>query len=81
MAMKRIQFIFFDAGGGHRSAATALEMVVREQRRPWEVRLVNLQEELDSLDPVRRLTGVRMQDSYNLMLKKNWTLGSPQMLR
>jgi len=43
--------------------------------------LVNLQEELDSLDPVRRLTGVRMQDSYNLMLKKNWTLGSPQMLR
>ena len=81
MAMKRIQFIFFDAGGGHRSAATALEMVVREQRRPWEVRLVNLQEELDSLDPVRRLTGVRMQDSYNLMLKKNWTLGSPHMLR
>src|SRR5215470_8934620 len=79
--MKRVQFIFFDAGGGHRSAATALEMVVREQRRPWEVQLVNLQEELDSLDPMRKLTGVRMQDSYNLMLKKNWTLGSPQMLR
>ena len=79
--MKRVQFIFFDAGGGHRSAATALEMVVREQRRPWGVQLVNLQEELDSLDPVRKLTGVRMQDSYNLMLKKNWTLGSPQMLR
>jgi 1,2-diacylglycerol 3-beta-galactosyltransferase len=56
-------------------------MVVREQRRPWGVQLVNLQEELDSLDPVRKLTGVRMQDSYNLMLKKNWTLGSPQMLR
>jgi hypothetical protein len=79
--MKRIQFIFFDAGGGHRSAATALEIVVRQQQRPWEVRLVNLQEALDSLDPVRKLTGVRMQDSYNLMLKKNWTLGSPQMLR
>jgi hypothetical protein len=79
--MKRIQFIFFDAGGGHRSAATALEMVVRQQDRPWDVRLVNLQEQLDSLDPVRKLTGVRMQDSYNLMLKKNWTLGSPQMLR
>jgi hypothetical protein len=79
--MKRIQFIFFDAGGGHRSAATALQIVVRQQQRPWEVRLVNLQEALDSLDPVRKLTGVRMQDSYNLMLKKNWTLGSPQMLR
>jgi 1,2-diacylglycerol 3-beta-galactosyltransferase len=79
--MKRIQFIFFDAGGGHRSAATALEMVVRQQHRFWDVRLVNLQEALDSLDPVRKLTGVRMQDSYNLMLKKNWTLGSPQMLR
>src|SRR5215470_6927363 len=79
--MKRVQFIFFDAGGGHRSAATALEMVVRQQHRPWDIRLINLQEELDSLDPVRKLTGVRMQDSYNLMLKKNWTLGSPQMLR
>ncbi len=78
--MKQIQFIFFDAGGGHRSAATALEMVVRQQQRPWEVCLVNLQESLDSLDLVRRLTGVRMQDSYNLMLKKNWTLGSPQLL-
>jgi 1,2-diacylglycerol 3-beta-galactosyltransferase len=81
MAMKRVQIIFFDAGGGHRSAAAALEMVVRQQHRPWDVQLVNLQEALDSLDPMRKLTGVRMQDSYNLMLKKNWTLGSPQMLR
>jgi Glycosyltransferase family 28 C-terminal domain/Monogalactosyldiacylglycerol (MGDG) synthase len=79
--MKRVQLIFFDAGGGHRSAATALEIVIRQQQRPWDVQLVNLQEALDSLDPVRKLTGVRMQDSYNLMLKKNWTLGSPQMLR
>jgi len=81
MATKRIPFIFFDAGGGHRSAATALELVARQQHRPWEVRLVNLQEALDSLDPVRKLTGLRMQDSYNLMLKKNWTLASSQMLR
>jgi hypothetical protein len=81
MATKRIPCIFFDAGGGHRSAATALELVARQQHRPWEVGLVNLQEALDSLDPVRKLTGLRMQDSYNLMLKKNWTLASSQMLR
>jgi hypothetical protein len=43
------------------------------------VRLVNLQELLDSIDIFRKLTGLRLQDLYNLMLKKGWTLGSPQM--
>ncbi|MGO8790353.1 MAG: MGDG synthase family glycosyltransferase, partial [Terriglobia bacterium] len=28
-----------------------------------------------------KLTGVRMQDLYNLMLKKGWTLGTPQTVR
>src|SRR5262249_44730958 len=42
-------------------------------------RLVNLQELLDSMDVFRKLTGLRLQDVYNLMLKKGWTLGSPQL--
>ena len=41
--------------------------------------MVNLQELLDSIDIFRKLTGVRLQDLYNLMLKKGWTLGSPQL--
>ncbi len=74
--MKRLDFIFFDAGGGHRSAANALKAVIEQQGRPWEIRLVNLQEVLDPLDIFRKLTGVRMQDVYNHMLKKGFTLGS-----
>lgn len=78
--MNRIDFIFFDAGGGHRSAALALKAVAEQQKRPWDIRLVNLQDILDPLDIFRKYTGVRMQDVYNLMLKKGFTLGSKQML-
>ena len=77
--MKRIDLIYFEAGGGHRAAANALKSVITEQGRPWEVNLVNLQEILDPLDIFRKFTGVRMQDIYNLLLKKGWTLGSPQL--
>jgi len=71
--------VYFDAGGGHRAAATALKSVIEQQQRPWEVRLVNLQEILDPLDIFRKYTGIRLQDVYNLALKKGWTLGSPQL--
>jgi UDP-N-acetylglucosamine:LPS N-acetylglucosamine transferase len=74
--MKQIEIVFFDAGGGHRSAASALQEVCAAQARPWEVKLLNLQEHLDQLDIARRLIGVRMQDVYNIMLKRGWTLGS-----
>jgi UDP-N-acetylglucosamine:LPS N-acetylglucosamine transferase len=78
--MKRLDLVFFDAGGGHRAAAHALRRVMQAQQRPLEVRLVNLQELLDSIDIFRKLTGIRLQDLYNLMLKKGWTLGSPQLM-
>jgi 1,2-diacylglycerol 3-beta-galactosyltransferase len=42
---------------------------------------VNLQEVLDSLDIFRKLTGIRLEDIYNLVLAKGWTLGSAQLLR
>ena len=76
--MKRLDFVFFDAGGGHRSAANALKAVIEQQGRRWEIRLVNLQEILDSLDIFRKYTGIRMQDVYNVLLQKGWTLGSAQ---
>ena len=79
--MKKIDFIYFDAGGGHRAAANALKAVVDSQHRatrgePWQIRLVNLQEVLDSLDVFRKVTGLRLEDIYNTMLAKGWTLGS-----
>lgn len=79
--MERIEFGFFDAGGGHRAAATALEMAIRAQQRPWEVQLTNLQELLDEIDILRKYAGIRIQDAYNLMLRNGWTLGSPQLMR
>jgi 1,2-diacylglycerol 3-beta-galactosyltransferase len=78
--LKNIDFVYFDAGGGHRAAATALLTVTERQGRPWRVRLVNLQEILDSLDIFRRIMGIRLEDIYNLVLRKGWTLGSAQML-
>jgi 1,2-diacylglycerol 3-beta-galactosyltransferase len=79
--MSRLDFLFFDAGGGHRAAANALKQVVEQQGKPFDVRLVNLQELLDSIDVFRKITGLRLQDLYNTMLKKGWTLGSPQLTR
>lgn len=78
--MSQIDFLFFDAGGGHRSAALALKSVIEEQKRPWNIELVNLQESLDSLDVFRKITGVRLEDIYNQMLKRGYTLGSKQLL-
>ncbi len=79
--IEKIEFCFFDAGGGHRAAATALEMSIRAQHRPWEVELTNLQELLDQLDVLKKYAGVRIQDAYNWMLRTGWTLGSPQLMR
>jgi len=80
--VKKIDFIFFDAGGGHRSAATALKAVIDAQKlslgKPWEIRMVNLQEVLDPLDVFRKVTGIRLEDIYNKMLAKGWTLESPR---
>jgi hypothetical protein len=79
--VKRLQFLYFDAGGGHRAAATALESVISGQDRPWEVTLVNVQELLHSLDIFRKVTGIRLEDIYNRMLAHGWTLGASTGLK
>src|SRR5437867_8167716 len=81
LPMKKVDLLFFDAGGGHRSAANALKEVIEQQQRPWQIGLVNIQEALDELDIFRKLLGLRLQDCYNLLLNKGWTLGSPQLTR
>jgi UDP-N-acetylglucosamine:LPS N-acetylglucosamine transferase len=75
-----LDFVYFDAGGGHRNAATALQGVIASGNYELRVRLVNLQELLDSLDIFRKITHVRLEDIYNLLLAKGWTLGSSQLL-
>src|SRR5215472_17058033 len=77
---RRLIIVFFDAGGGHRSAAEALKGVLESQQRPWQVQLLNLQELLDQLDILKKITGLRVQDGYNLILRKGWTRMTPQLL-
>ena len=80
-ANRRIHLLFFDAGGGHRNAATALKVQIERQGLPLEVTLVNLQELLDPLDIFLKYTHIRIQDIYNKMLRHGWTLCSPQLMR
>jgi UDP-N-acetylglucosamine:LPS N-acetylglucosamine transferase len=81
----KVDFLYFDAGGGHRAAATALKAVIDEQKWPrgveWDVRMVNLQEILGPLDVFRKVTGLELQEIYNQMLARGWTLGSAQGLK
>jgi 1,2-diacylglycerol 3-beta-galactosyltransferase len=44
------------------------------------VSVLDIQELLDPLDVVRRATGLRIQDTYNLILRKGWTRFTPQLL-
>jgi 1,2-diacylglycerol 3-beta-galactosyltransferase len=79
--MKKVHILFHDAGGGHRNAAVALQAVLAQQQRPWQVELVQFQELTDKLDVLRRLTGIRIQEQYNVLLQNGWTLGAVYLLR
>ncbi len=78
---KRVELIYFNAGGGHRAAAQALEQVIAAQGRRWRVSLVNLMEVLDPSGAFQRLTGMAPEDLYNVRLKRGWTLGLKQELK
>lgn len=79
--MKTISLVYFNAGGGHRAAALALQDVIRAQCRPWRVELVDLVEVLDPKARFRRVTGIAPEDLYNKRLAKGWTLGLAQELK
>src|SRR4051812_20361859 len=50
-----------------------------QRSRPFEIRMVHLQEVLEEIDVFQKITGLRLQDVYNALLKRGWTLGSPQL--
>ena len=80
-AMKKIHVVFHDAGGGHRNAAVALQSIAAQQQRPWQIELIQFQELTDQFDILRKLTGIRIQQQYNMLLQNGWTLGSAYLLR
>jgi UDP-N-acetylglucosamine:LPS N-acetylglucosamine transferase len=81
VTMKSIDLVYFNAGGGHRSAALALDTVIRELALPWQVRLVNLFEVLDPRDVFGKTTGMKPEQYYNARLARGWTLGLGQELK
>jgi len=77
----RVSLVFFDAGGGHRAAATALAASLHQSHPAWDVELVQLMEVLDPQGNFQRLTGHRPEDYYNERLARGWTLGLAQELK
>ena len=77
---RAVEFIYIDAGGGHRAAATALAEVIAGQHRPWDIRTHSVQDLFHSIDVIRKSTGIDFQDVYNIMLRRGWTLGTAQLV-
>jgi 1,2-diacylglycerol 3-beta-galactosyltransferase len=80
---RAMKFFYFDAGGGHRSAATALRDVAKERFPGWDIELVDLFSDiLRPLDPLHRfMSAYRVEDLYNGILKRGWTYGFAAALR
>jgi hypothetical protein len=78
--LKKVIVIYIDGGGGHRAAARALDDVIRLQRLPWRVELVNADEVLEPADPAFWFLGVRSSVIYNWLLGRDWMIGTKQLL-
>lgn len=81
LPVRTVDLVYFNAGGGHRASALALEAAIHRAGLPWKVRLVNLREVLDPKDSFRKLTGMDPEDVYNKRLARGWTLGLAQELK
>lgn len=80
MTGARVDLIYFNAGGGHRASALALQQALAESGSGWDVRLVNLTEWLDPGGTLRR-RAFSPEDYYNARLAHGLTLGLRTELR
>lgn len=79
--MTAVELIYFNAGGGHRAAARALEAVLQQRYPHWDVRTTNLFEIVDPREQFRRVTSMAPEDFYNRQLALGWSIGLEQQLR
>ncbi|HEY6547670.1 MAG TPA: glycosyltransferase [Vicinamibacteria bacterium] len=70
-----------DAGGGHRAAARALLAAAEETGFPLRLRAVSLQEVLAPQDVLKRFFGLSIEDFYNLLLRRRFTVLLEPLLR
>lgn len=75
----KIEIIYFNAGGGHRAAATALSQALTE--RHHEVITTNLFDIIDVKHLFKKITGYNHEDLYNKVLALGWTIGLGQQLK
>jgi Glycosyltransferase family 28 C-terminal domain len=78
--LKKVIVFYIDAGEGHWAAARALDEVIRRQRRPWRVDLVNVDEVLEPADPAFWLLGVRTNHIYNWLVRRGCIIATKQLL-
>src|SRR5512135_2579376 len=76
-----VLLFMIDAGGGHRAAARALAAAAEESQTPFTLRVQNFQQILMGLDPLHRLTGLSVEDAYNLILRRRWNATMVPLLR
>jgi len=78
---REVLLFTIDAGGGHRSAARALVAAAEETGTSWAFRVESFQETLLPLDLLKRLTGIALEDAYNLILRRHWNALMVPLLR
>lgn len=78
--MPVVDLVYFNAGGGHRASALALETALSTSSN-WQVRLVNLFEAIDPSHTFRRVTGTEPESWYNTRLALGWTAGLGRELK
>jgi len=76
----KVEILFFNAGGGHRSAAEALQQVL-EQQYQYEVKLTNLFDIIDPAHFFQKITGFDHEDLYNKVLASGFTIGLGTLLK
>jgi hypothetical protein len=76
-----IELFYFDAGGGHRSAMTAIRDILAVRCPKWTATPVNLQKLLEPVDPMYVASGMSSERFYNNAIRRGWTRGSTAFLR
>jgi len=58
-----------------------LQAMAKAQNRDWETELTQFQDITNRLDLLRKVTGIQIQEQYNIILRNGWTWGSEYLLR
>lgn len=72
----KVDLVYFNAGGGHRAASSALSTILSTTHPDWDIRCVNLTELLED-----KITGTGFESFYNKIIQRGWTYGFKYGLR